>query len=165
MGAPCNATPPSQLSITWPPPQCQAASLPNYLTHRCQLMPDLLSVNPPWTLNPRWHHRYHQCPHPRRWMWMRPLPRPAVKISGRICLQYTLTKHLDVNMIHIPIFGLHMGFILWGCKSQTLPGLCPMGEGVNRIYSTTLLILLQHRVLQYFLLYIEQKLHGPLWVH
>ena len=36
---------------------------------------------------------------------------------------------------------------------------------VSKIDFTTLLILLQHRVLQYFLLYIEQKLHGPLWVH
>ena len=35
-------------------------------------------------------------------------------------------------------------------------------QGVSRIDSTTLLILLQHSVLQYFLLYIEQKLHGPL---
>ena len=35
---------------------------------------------------------------------------------------------------------------------------------VSRIYSTTLLILLQHPVFQYFLLYIEQKLYGPLWV-
>ena len=35
---------------------------------------------------------------------------------------------------------------------------------VSRIYSTALLILLQHPVLQYFLLYIEQKLYGPLWV-
>ena len=35
---------------------------------------------------------------------------------------------------------------------------------VSRIYSTALPILLQHPVLQYFLLYIEQKLYGPLWV-
>ena len=35
---------------------------------------------------------------------------------------------------------------------------------VSRIYSTSLLILLQHSVLQYFLLCIEQKLYGPLWV-
>ena len=40
----------------------------------------------------------------------------------------------------------------------------PQTDDVSRIYSTTLLILLQHPVLQYFLLYIEQKLYGPLWV-
>ena len=51
-----------------------------------------------------------------------------------------------------------------GCKTQTPPGLRPVGEGVSRIYSTTLLILLQHSVLQYFLLYIEQRLYGQLWV-
>ena len=38
-----------------------------------------------------------------------------------------------------------------------------MGEGVSKIDFTTLLILLQHRVLQYFLLYIEQKLYGLLF--
>ena len=50
------------------------------------------------------------------------------------------------------------------CKTRTPPRLRPVGEGVSRIYSTTLLILLQHPVLQYILLYIEQKLYGLLWV-
>ena len=49
-----------------------------------------------------------------------------------------------------------------------VPMCCPLmltcHPCVSRIYSTALLILLQHPVLQYFLLYIEQKLYGPLWV-
>ena len=44
------------------------------------------------------------------------------------------------------------------------PAVHPYTMPVSRIYSTSLLILLQHSVLQYFLLYIEQKLYGPLWV-
>ena len=47
----------------------------------------------------------------------------------------------------------------WG-KRATITG----ETIVSRIYSTSLLILLWHSVLQYFLLYIEQKLYGPLWV-
>ena len=134
--------------------------------HQHQLTPDLLSMIPLWTLNSRQHHQCCLHPHPLRWMWMRLLPRQVVEISGWTCLPYISTKHPDIYTIHILALGLCMGFVLWGgCKSWTLPGLRPVGEGVSRIYSTALLILLQHSVLQYFLLYIEQKLYGPLWVH
>ena len=79
-------TPPLQLSIAQLPPQCQAASLPDYPMHRHQSMPDLLSMFPPWTPNPWQCHWHHQHPHPCQWMWTRPPPHLVVKISGWIHL-------------------------------------------------------------------------------
>ena len=56
--------------------------------------------------------------------------------------------------------------LVWWSQPGSLlqPHDATVGQSVSRIYSTTLLILLQHSVLQYFLLYIEQRLYGPLWV-
>ena len=61
-----------------------------------------------------------------------------------------------LNVLHIA-YPCYMSF-------RAHPNLNLVGEGVSKIDFTTLLILLQHRVLQYFLLYIEQRLYGPLWV-
>ena len=59
--------------------------------------------------------------------------------------------------------ALHIAYLCY-MSFWAHPNLNLVGEGVSKIDFTTLLILLQHRVLQYFLLYIEQKVYGPLWV-
>ena len=137
------ATPPQLLSIARLPPQRQVASLPNYPTRRLQPMPDSLSMTPPWTPNTWQHHWCHLHPHPLQWMWMRPLPHQVVEIWGHIH-----DTHPNLRPSHglRPVGG--------GVSLGLPPGLHLVGEGVSRIYSTSLLILLQHSVLQYFLLYI-----------